>query len=128
MPWSMSTQKWKMEKATLSFRIYKILQILKRFAGTFHRAQTLKLGGVNHNKQTNKKAVTSKKDTILLKWRIVSRKHQPSWLLNSFKTLIKIHCLRKMHIKSFKSWYLMTTNLILLLNDDISGLIICSQY
>ena len=35
-----------MEKATLGFRIYKIWQILKRFAGTFRRAQTLKLGGV----------------------------------------------------------------------------------
>ena len=35
-----------MEKATLGFRIYKIWQILKRFAGTFHRAQNLKLGGV----------------------------------------------------------------------------------
>ena len=35
----------KMEKATLGFRIYKIWQI-KRFAGTFRRAQTLKLGGV----------------------------------------------------------------------------------
>ena len=36
----------KIEKATLGFRIYKIWQILKRFAGTFHQAQTLKLGGV----------------------------------------------------------------------------------
>ena len=36
-----------MEKATLGFRIYKIWQILKHFTGTFHRAQTLKLGGVN---------------------------------------------------------------------------------
>ena len=35
-----------MEKATLSFRIYKIWQILMRYAGTFCRAQTLKLGGV----------------------------------------------------------------------------------
>ena len=35
-----------MEKATLGFRIQKIWQILKRFAGTFHRAQTQKLGGV----------------------------------------------------------------------------------
>ena len=35
-----------MEKATLGFRIYKIWQILKRFAGTFRQAQTLKLGGV----------------------------------------------------------------------------------
>ena len=35
-----------MEKATLGFRIYKIWLILKRFAGTFHQAQTLKLGGV----------------------------------------------------------------------------------
>ena len=35
-----------MEKATLGFRVYKIWQILKRFAGTFCRAQTLKLGGV----------------------------------------------------------------------------------
>ena len=35
-----------MKKATLGFRIYKIWQILKRFAGTFRRAQTLKLGGV----------------------------------------------------------------------------------
>ena len=26
--------------------VYKIWQILKPFAGTFHRAQTLKLGGV----------------------------------------------------------------------------------
>ena len=36
------------EKATLGFHIKKIWQILKRFAGTFHRAQTLKLqlGGV----------------------------------------------------------------------------------
>ena len=39
--------KLKMEKATLGFRIlYKIWQILKRFAGTFGRAQTLKLEGV----------------------------------------------------------------------------------
>ena len=37
-----------MEKATLGFRIYKIVQILKRLAGTFRRAQTLKLGGVFH--------------------------------------------------------------------------------
>ena len=36
-----------MGKATLGFRIvYKIWQILKRLAGTFRRAQTLKLGGV----------------------------------------------------------------------------------
>ena len=35
-----------MEKANLGFRIYKIWQILKRFAGTFCQAQTLKLGGV----------------------------------------------------------------------------------
>ena len=35
-----------MEKATLGFCIYKIGQILKRFAGRFRRAQTLKLGGV----------------------------------------------------------------------------------
>ena len=34
------------EKANLGFRIYRIWQILKRFAGTFRRAQTLKLGGV----------------------------------------------------------------------------------
>ena len=53
MPWSMSNslgkkyaKKHKMEKATLGFRIYKIWQILKRFAGTFCQAQTLKLGGV----------------------------------------------------------------------------------
>ena len=38
-----------MEKATLSFRIYKIWQILKRFAGTFRRANTLKLWGVPSN-------------------------------------------------------------------------------
>ena len=35
-----------MEKTTLGFRIYKIWQILKRFAGTFRQAQTLKLWGV----------------------------------------------------------------------------------
>ena len=35
-----------MEKATLGFHIYKIWQILKRFDGTFRRAQILKLGGV----------------------------------------------------------------------------------
>ena len=35
-----------MEKATLSFRVYKIWQILNRFARTFHQAQTLKMGGV----------------------------------------------------------------------------------
>ena len=35
-----------MEKATLGFHIYKIWQILKRFAGTFRRVQTLKFGGV----------------------------------------------------------------------------------
>ena len=35
-----------MEKATSGFHIYKTWQILKRFAGTFRRAQTLKLGGV----------------------------------------------------------------------------------
>ena len=35
-----------MEKATLVFHIYKTWQILKRFTGTFYRAQTLILGGV----------------------------------------------------------------------------------
>ena len=35
-----------MEKATLGFRMHKILQILKRFAGTFHRAEAQNLGGV----------------------------------------------------------------------------------
>ena len=38
-----------MEKATLAFRIYKYpktWQILKRFIGTFHWAQTLNLRGV----------------------------------------------------------------------------------
>ena len=35
-----------MEKAALGFCIYKIWQILKRFAGTFRQTQTLKLGGV----------------------------------------------------------------------------------
>ena len=37
-----------MKKATLCFRIYKIWQILKRFAEPepFRPAQTLKLGGV----------------------------------------------------------------------------------
>ena len=34
-------------KETLGFHNYKIWQILKRFTGTFCRAQTLKLGGVN---------------------------------------------------------------------------------
>ena len=36
-----------MDKATLGFHMYKIWEILKRFTGTFRRAQTLKLGGVN---------------------------------------------------------------------------------
>ena len=40
------SMKWKTEKATLGFRKYKIWQILQRFAGTFRRAQTLKLGRV----------------------------------------------------------------------------------
>ena len=40
-----------MEKATLAFLIYKIRQILKRCAGTFRRAQTLKLGGVYLHKK-----------------------------------------------------------------------------
>ena len=34
------------EKAALSFHVYKIWQILKHFAGTFCRAQTLKFVGV----------------------------------------------------------------------------------
>ena len=42
-----------MEKATLGFRIYKIWQILNRFAGTFHQAQILKLGGVNDERIWN---------------------------------------------------------------------------
>ena len=42
-----------MEKATLGFHIYKIWQILKRFAGTFCRAQTLKLGGVSLQQLTS---------------------------------------------------------------------------
>ena len=42
------------EKATLGFRIYKIWQILKHFAGTFHQAQTLKLGEVNCQVKKNK--------------------------------------------------------------------------
>ena len=35
-----------MEKVTLGFHIYKIWQILKRFAGIFRQSQTLKLGSV----------------------------------------------------------------------------------
>ena len=35
-----------MEKANLGFLIDKTWHILKRFAGTFRRAQTVKLGGV----------------------------------------------------------------------------------
>ena len=38
-----------MEKETLGFRIYKMWQILKCFAGTFRQAQTLKLGGVQED-------------------------------------------------------------------------------
>ena len=34
----------KTEKATLDFRIYKIWQILKRFAGTFRQAQMPEIG------------------------------------------------------------------------------------
>ena len=37
-----------MDKATLGFCSYKTSQILKRFTGTFRRAQTLKLWGVSH--------------------------------------------------------------------------------
>ena len=36
-----------MKNTTLDFHIYNIWQILKRFAGTFRRAQTLKLWGVS---------------------------------------------------------------------------------
>ena len=41
-----SCTKCKTEKATSGFHMYKIWQILKRFAGIFRQAQTLKLGGV----------------------------------------------------------------------------------
>ena len=41
-----------MKKAILGFRIYKIWHILKRFARTFHPAQTLKLGGVSRKALT----------------------------------------------------------------------------
>ena len=51
MLWSMWTYtgalgklKIRNEKTTLGFRIFKLWQILKRFAGTFHKALTLKLG------------------------------------------------------------------------------------
>ena len=33
-------------KSNFGFCIYEICQILKRFTGTFRRAQTLKFGGV----------------------------------------------------------------------------------
>ena len=39
-------EKWKKQLWGFVY-IYKIWQILKRFAGTFGRAQTLKLGGVH---------------------------------------------------------------------------------
>ena len=39
--------KLKTEKLTLGICMYKIWQILKCFTGTFRRAQTLKLGGVD---------------------------------------------------------------------------------
>ena len=41
-----SCTKCKTEKATSGFHMYKIWQILTRFAGIFRQAQTLKLGGV----------------------------------------------------------------------------------
>ena len=41
--------KWK--KATLGFRIYKIWQILKRFARTFRSAQILKLADIHQTKK-----------------------------------------------------------------------------
>ena len=45
-----SSTKWKTEKATLGFRIYKIWQILNCFAWIFRRAESLKLGGVTIKK------------------------------------------------------------------------------
>ena len=40
------SMKWKMQPKFSYTYLYKIWQILKRFDGTFHWAQTLKLGGV----------------------------------------------------------------------------------
>ena len=42
-----------MEKATFGFRIYKIWQILKCYAGIFRQAQTLNLGRVIHARKIN---------------------------------------------------------------------------
>ena len=44
-------------KATLVFWIYKIWQTLKRFAGTFRRGQTLKLGRVTRKFKREKNMV-----------------------------------------------------------------------
>ena len=58
-------------KKTLDFRIYKICQILKRFAGTFRQAETLKLRGVTiydnipFTQQTLKKNSNSNEEKLL---------------------------------------------------------------
>ena len=44
----------KTQSCFFRFHIYKIWQILKRFTGTFHRAQTLKLWGVIYTKYNHK--------------------------------------------------------------------------
>ena len=54
-----------MEKATLGFRTHKIWQILKCFAGTFCRAQILKLGGVSSTiKKIKIRFLTEEKNSL----------------------------------------------------------------
>ena len=60
-----------MEKATLSFCIHKIRQILKHFSRAFRRAQTLKLFGVNtliykSDMQCREKSIKDRLKTLVL--------------------------------------------------------------
>ena len=57
----------------LGFRlVYKIWQILKRFAGTFHLAQSLKLGGVSVESFTQS-------NPIRWCWKLILPSHEELW-------------------------------------------------
>ena len=93
-----------MEKATLGFRIYKIWQILKRFVGTFHRAQTLKLGGVTMKDHT----YNTKKNVYRVSCSISSymamQLHCTYKITTSCRTLMELlmkNCVKEVGIKFF---------------------------
>ena len=94
----------------MGFRVYKIWQILKHFAGTFRQAQTLKLGEVNilikrMLRFTSVGWVTLKGNNV---WKGGDRTKVNKFLLDSLQHVITnvVFCIKKFEASKISNLFL----------------------